>query len=409
MRARRALVGCVLAAILALLIALPSTASAIEIREGDTVSVARGEVLSDDLYAFGNTISIDGIVDGDVVAFGQVVYIGGDVTGSIISAAQTVRVDGTVDGSVRAAGATVDVDGIVDGDVLAGANQVNITGSVARDVAAGGQSVRITGTVGRNVLSGSESLVIEGTVGGDVEAQSNDVTVASQGSVEGDLDYWSESEAEIQGDVAGTATRHQPVARAERSPGPGPVPALFGVMLAWVQSFVGFIVLGLVMIFAIRQPAERGSRAVIARFWSSLGVGALVWFGTPMAAGFIFVIGLFFGLWWLSFVLLAVFWLLLLAGVVVGSLAVGRAILGKASKAGEPALGWSLVLGVVLVWMVAVVPVFGWLAAWAVMLAGTGALVLTWLGKDVAPVTPAVTAGSAPAPVAPPVVPPPAG
>lgn len=409
MRMNKALVGCVAIAILVLLVARPSTVSAIEIREGDNVSVERGEVISDDLYAFGNTISIDGIVVGDVVAFGQIVYIGGDVTGSVVSAAQTVRVDGTVDGSVRAAGATVDVDGIVDGDVLAGANQVSISGSVARDVAAGGQGVRVSGTVGRNLLVGSESLVIDGTVGGDVEAQTTDVTVGRQASIGGDLDYWSASEASVQGDVGGTATRHEPTVQADRRAGPGPVPALFAAMLAWVQAFVGFVVLGLVMVFAMRQPTERGSRAVVARFWPSLGVGTLVWFGAPMAAGFIFVAGLFFGVWWLSFVLLAVYWLLFLAGLTVGSLAVGRAIFGKASHAGEPALGWSLVLGLVLVWIVAVIPVLGWLAAWVVMLMGAGGLVLTWLGKDVAPVTPTAPAGSTATPVAPPPVAPPAG
>jgi len=403
LRTRFAMVA---ATLVVVALVVPTTALAIDIREGDTVTVARGEMVSDDLYAFGNTITIDGTVDGDVIAFGQIVVIGGDVRGSVMGAAQAFRIDGTVDGSVRAAGATVDLDGRVAGDFLAGANRISVAGDVARDLAAGGQSVRITGTVGRNVLVGAESLVIDGAVGGDVEAQTTRVSVGSQGSVGGDLDYWSEREADVQGNVTGTTTRHEPTVpeKEAASPAVGIVNGILGAMLAWVQSIVGFLLLGLVMVFAMRQPTDRGSRAAMVRVWPSLGIGVLVFFGTPMAAGFVFLVGLFIGAWWLSFVLLAVYWLLLLAGVVVGSLAVGRAILGRASSAGEPALAWSLLLGVVLVWVVAVIPVLGWLAAWAVMLVGTGALVLTWMGKDARP---EVAAVAAPGPVAPPPVTPP--
>jgi hypothetical protein len=161
--------------------------------------------------------------------------------------------------------------------------------------------------------------------------------------------------------------------------------------------------LGLLMIFALRSPTARGSRAAQVRVWPSIGVGLVVFFGTPMAATFVFVVGLFLGAWWLAFVLLAVYWLLLVAGVVIGSVAVGRAILSGASKAGEPSLVWSLLLGVLLVWVVGLIPVFGWLAAWVVMLAGAGALVLVWLGKDAPPARVEV---GAPVPVAPPVAPP---
>jgi len=110
-----------------------------------------------------------------------------------------------------------------------------------------------------------------------------------------------------------------------------------------------------------------------------------VFFVTPMAAGFVFVVGLFVGAWWLTFVLLAVYWLLMLAGLIIGSLAVGRAILAKASAGGEPALAWSLLLGLAIVWVVAAIPFLGWLFAWAVMLVGSGALVLLWMGKDKPP------------------------
>ena len=392
MSGRSRLVLCVVAGALAGALALPAAASAIDRREGNTVVVASGETVSDDLYAFGNTITIDGIVDGDVVAFGQMVLINGTVRGSVLTAAQSVRIDGTVDGSVRAAGQLVDVNGIVAGDVLAGASQVTVGGDVNRDVAAGAQNVIIDGTVGRNLMTGSNSLTISGDVGGNVEAESTDVKVTRQGTVDGDLDYWSADKAVVVGEVSGTTTRHDPPTdgrdNSRSGGGSGILAVVLGGILAWIQSLIGLLVLGLVMVFALRRPMSGGSRAVADRLGVSLGVGALVFFTTPMVGGFIFVAGLFIGAWWLAFVLFAVYWLLLLAGLIVGVLSVGRAILSRASSTGEPALAWSLLLGLVLVWLVAAVPLLGWLAAWLVMIAGTGGLVLLWMGKTEAPVKP---------------------
>ena len=101
MSGRSRLVLCVVAGALAGALALPAAASAIDRREGNTVVVASGETVSDDLYAFGNTITIDGTVDGDVVAFGQMVLINGDCSG-LCAHGGAVRADRRHRGRVRA-------------------------------------------------------------------------------------------------------------------------------------------------------------------------------------------------------------------------------------------------------------------------------------------------------------------
>lgn len=367
-------------------LAMPVSAMAMTVRQGESVGVAKGETLADDLYAFGNTVTIDGTVDGDVVAFAQVVVVNGHVSGSVISAAQTVRIDGTVGGSVRAGGSTVDVGGTVDGDVLAGANQVTVSGEVKRDVAAGAQTVSITDMVGRNLMAGSESLTIAGKVGGNVSAQSNTVTVAKDGSVAGDLEYWSDEDASVQGSVAGKTSRHEPQKKAQGPTGAaGMASTVLDAVVGWVKSLLGFLLLGLLMVYALRRPTERGSLVVLERAWPSFGVGALVFFSAPMAFIFVFVVGLFFGAWWLAFVLMAAYWLLLLAGVIVGGLAVGRAILRRFVAGGEPSLTISLLAGLTLVWLVGAIPFLGAVVGWVVMVLGTGALVLLWMGKGDAP------------------------
>jgi cytoskeletal protein CcmA (bactofilin family) len=387
---------------LAFVLVAPVTATAMTIRQGDTVSIPGGETIADDVYAFGNTVTIDGTVDGDVVAFGQVVVISGQVGGSVIAAAQTVRIDGTVDGSVRAAGQMVDVSGQVAGDVLAGANQVGIGGTVNRDLVAGAKNVGITGMVGRNVLVAGDTLVIDGDVGGNVQAQSTQVTVGSTGSVGGNLEYWSAQPAVVQGDVSGATSRHEPQKNQRDGGGAsGIASGILAAIIAWVQSFVGVVILGLLLVLLPRGPLQSGSQAALNRPWVSLGVGALVFFATPMVGVFVFGFGLFIGAWWLAFVLLAAYWLLLLLGVITGSLAIGRFLLRHASNGGEPILVWSLLLGLVLVWLVGAVPLLGAVAGWVVMTVGAGALVLAWMGKG-----DRVVVAAPAAPVMPPAQPP---
>lgn len=376
---------------LVLVIVAPATAMALTIRQGDAISVPQAETVNDDLYAFGNTVTIDGTVTGDVVAFAQIVVVKGNVSGSVLAAAQTVRIDGTVDGSVRAAGQLVDVNGQVGGDVLAGANRVGVSGNVNRDLAAGAEMVGISGTVGRNVMAACNTLAIAGDVGGDVVARSETVRVSDSGSVAGNLEYWSTQQAVVQGSVSGATTRHEPP-RNQRTSGGGAgggiASAILAGLIAWVQSFVGVVILGLILVLLPRGPLQPSSQTALNRPWLSLGIGALVFFATPMVGVFIFGLGLFIGAWWLAFVLLAAYWLLFLLGVIVGSLAIGRYLLRHASQGGEPHMAWSLLLGLVLVWLVGAVPFAGAMVWWAVMAAGGGALLLAWMGKSERPVAP---------------------
>ena len=75
-------------------VALGISASAAEYRTGKHVKVAAEETIKDDLYAFGETITIDGIVEGDLIAFAKDIIINGEVRGDLIGAGQTIEATG---------------------------------------------------------------------------------------------------------------------------------------------------------------------------------------------------------------------------------------------------------------------------------------------------------------------------
>ena len=67
--------GSIAAATALLLGAAPADAA--EVRQGDVVLVASGETIHDDLYAFGQTVTVRGAVEGAVFAAGSNVVLGG--------------------------------------------------------------------------------------------------------------------------------------------------------------------------------------------------------------------------------------------------------------------------------------------------------------------------------------------
>ena len=98
---RRRAFAAVAAALLAVVVALPSIGHAFEIRRSEgLVTVAADETIDDTLLAMGKTVSIDGNINGDLLAFGQEVTVRGNVTGNLVTGAQTITIEGTVGGSV---------------------------------------------------------------------------------------------------------------------------------------------------------------------------------------------------------------------------------------------------------------------------------------------------------------------
>jgi cytoskeletal protein CcmA (bactofilin family) len=374
------LLACVVAAL-----AVPGHALAFQQLSGTNVIVS--QPVSDDLFLFGTHVEVSAPVDGDVFAFGQTVLISGDVSGTVVASGQIVRVTGTVSNSVRAAGQDIQIGGSVLKDLMAAGATVRVTGggSVGRDAVVGGQTILLGGDVGRNVLVGANSLTIASKIGGDVTADVTDLTVTDAGSIAGNLDYTSAQQANVQGQVAGTTTRHEPPTTNRREPNPA-VRTFFGVV-GWIRGLVGMFLFGIAAVLLSRGRLTVASDTLLERPWPSLGIGFAALLGVWPVATIVFLLGLLVGGWWISFVLIAAVWLLALVGLVVGSLALGKVLLGWMHAQLHPIL--TLGLGLLVIWAVGAVPFVGWLLGFAGLAFGTGAILLALYLRPARPGLPA--------------------
>ncbi len=262
----------------ALALSVPATALAAEVRSGDTVTIGPNDVVSDDLYIFGNNLMIQGTVHGDVIAAGSNVTIAGHVTGSVMAAGSTLVVSGPVDGTVRLAGNLLTVSAPVRGDVLMAGSimTVNAPGSVGRDVLAGGNAINLQAPVGRNVSVGGNTLTVDSTIDGDVNANVTDLVLGNSAVVQGPVSYVSNHDAAVApGARVPSAIQRTPPAVQPASPW-----VVGGIdTLALIRGFIGLAALGILLVLAFPRAAATTSRrpstaghlawASVSRSWSA--------------------------------------------------------------------------------------------------------------------------------------------
>jgi hypothetical protein len=197
---------------------------AAEFRSGEKVKIASGETIDDDLYVFGQEVVIEGNIDGDLLVWAQQVTIRGAVSGSVMAAGQTIVIDGQT-GSARIAGQVLQVGSKakLTGDLIAAGMSLECEkeSEVTGDAIFAGYQALFAGKVGSDVRGAMDRCRVEGAIGGDVKLEvggdkhgpsattfgpappvpmpnlPGGLTVAASASIDGDLNYQSSQDAEI--------------------------------------------------------------------------------------------------------------------------------------------------------------------------------------------------------------------
>jgi cytoskeletal protein CcmA (bactofilin family) len=417
---------------------LASPARAFDHRSGESIVIPAGEVVEDDLYLFGNTITIDGTVKGDVVAFGSTITIGqtGIVEEDLIAAGQSVSVNGQVQDDARIAGAVllVDSSGMIGDDLIsAGFSLEARAGSqISKDVVfAGGQAI-LAGDIGGDVMVAANSLDIQGSIAGNVNAElgsSEDMpkfspftripnmpqvpsvpgglTVRAGAQIGGDLNYSSVQQSSIPAGTVAGDTQHQvpelPEAKAEVKVETKPEDG-FTRVSRWffsnLRGFLALLVVGLLMVWLVPGFVNNGVAALRAKPWPSLGwgfVSLIAFFLVLMALiavvvmlaivlgiitlGELVGMTLWAGFLAMSAFLFAVVFAITYISKIIVSFLVGRWLVSqiKPEWAEKPWL--PVIVGVILYAILASIPWLGSLFAFVVILFGLGALWLLGLAR----------------------------
>ncbi|MBM3134449.1 MAG: hypothetical protein FJZ89_04005 [Chloroflexi bacterium] len=373
-------------ALLCLMLTAPA-AWAGEFKGGSSVTVGRDQVINDDFYAAGGTITIDGTINGDVIATGGTMVINGNVNGNVIAAGGQLTIAGKVAQSVRMAGGVLAVNGQVGRDVvLAGANAtIGSQAVIGGDVVLGAGTANVGGSIGKRFLGGGGDVTFDAVTKGNVEVSAENLTIAPAAKIGGNLIYTTARElpATVKSQVTGDMIHRLPEVQAgERGRlvvrGPSLFDVFVGKLLGWLRAFL----LGAALLLLWPKRTSAVTAMLQARPWWSLGWGVLLLLLTPLAILIVCltVIGLPIGL-----IGLALYLAMLYASQIFVGLWLGRWVLAWLQRTAKwtqvPGFDfWALAIGLAIIWIVRALPIPLWsvLLGLAIIFFGLGALWLTW-------------------------------
>jgi hypothetical protein len=374
---KRRAAGAAMLSVLLLVLALPQFGHALEIRRTQALTtLPAGETVEDTLLAVGETVSIDGNVNGDLLAFGRRVTVRGNVSGDVISGAETIDIQGTVGGNVFSGARAVTLaQARVRGNLYAGAREVGVgaDAEIMGNAVTAGDSLNITGNVGIDLRSFGRELVLRGNVQRNVEAYGATVTVLPPARVGGNLTAHVDDPASVNvtpGTVIGTVDTQvsERFGEARREPRNRylTVGYYVGQVIRLGTAFVTGLLL--LLLFPRLQTLSLASGAAALR---AGGIGLIAAVTMPVAAiiACVTVVGIPIG------IIVAVAWLLGLyfAKIVVAQL-IGRQLFQTRDGA-LPGFAATLFAGLVIVLIAVNLPWIGWLAGLVLTLVGLGLLV----------------------------------
>lgn len=349
-------------------LALPPAAGAAEVRKASNYVLTKEETLKNDLIVTGQTVRIDGNVEGDLISFTQKLTVNGHVTGDVIAFAQVIHIEGPVDGNVRAFSNLLWVNSTV------GRNVTGFVGTsefASRSKVDGGMilfsgDVTLEGRLSRDLLGFIGRTTLNGYMGGNMRLQGGHLSIGPSAEIAGKATYTGEHQPE----VSPQAKLSSPLKVEIKKHRPDYASPRFYLRLAllWGVAFLFGMLIALLMpgFFA---DVVRSSR----RYAVSLGVGAITLVACVVLA-VIAVLLLCLGLAGGVVVLLLFAPALYSAQVFVGTW-LGEQLLGPSTSTGN-VLG-RLALGLLVVRVVWLIPYLGWIIWLAVHLWGMGALALT--------------------------------
>ncbi len=358
---------------------LPVEAATV-MRSGSAVSVANDQVVSANFYAWGNTVTVSGDMEGDVVVAGGTVTINGNVADDVLVLGGTVTVSGDVSDDVRILGGEVIIEGSVAGNVTVFGGRLKLlsNATIAGDVVIYANDAMLEGVIGGQVLGSINNLRINGTVTGAVDVTVTNVVLGDRAKLESSLVYVSQNDIvrATNASVVGEITRNDPPTQTSQQDMYRVVAMMFLMVL--FGTLTTYLILRRRVTYFAEVITERP-------FWKAALVGFACLVTTPFVVAILMasVLGMLVAILILFMLIMLLIVTILLLPVTIGSLL--ALMLGR--HMAEAFLLWVLA-GVMTLVALTFLPFVGPLLLVTSIFMTLGTLVMLiarWLSKESTP------------------------
>jgi cytoskeletal protein CcmA (bactofilin family) len=360
-------------------LAWPVSALAFTAKAGDSINLAKGEVIDGNLYLAGANLNIEGKVTGDVICAGQTINITGTVLGDVICAGQTINVGGQVAGNLRVIGSSINLTGQVNKNANMAAASINTSASssIGWEMLFAASVAELKGNVAYDLTGVANAVTLAGQVGKDVKLRIDNqrggapgLKILSSAIIDGKLSYTDKQDAVIEqgAKIAGETTRNPAkIKQVDRR----------DIFFAWLWermiSLFTAIALGLLLVGLWPKGIQGIKEQLLKHYGQSFGWGFVALFLTPVAMLILLVslVGL-----WLSLILFMAWFISLWLAKVLVMISVGVYLAERFAKKYAHKPMATMLGGIIICWLIFSIPGLGAFLAFLATIFGLGAAVM---------------------------------
>ncbi|MCJ7828017.1 carbohydrate-binding domain-containing protein [Patescibacteria group bacterium] len=343
----------------------------------DMVSIGADEVIQDDLFISGGTITIRGVVEGDVYAAGGTIDIEGEIKGDVVVAGGSLTLSGIVEDDLWVTGGSIRVVSAQVGDSLLAAGgivEIDEETTVGGSLLLAGGTVSNHASVGRNFFAGGGMVLLNAPVGGEARLAGEQLSIGEKAVIKGDLIYEAQQDFNLSSQATVSGEIREVKLTSETKVVPPQMRQVVGGDWRGARSafrlwaFVSVLVVGLIFVALFPKPAARIGMTLSQEPFKAMLAGLLtvVLVGPAVLLMFLTVVGAPLGLITLSLLGVYLYLVKIFAALTIGEW------LKEAFKNKKMSQYASFSLGLLTYSVVTMVPVIGILARVLAGLVGLG-------------------------------------
>lgn len=321
--------------------------------------------MKDDVYLAGSNIEISGPVEGDVIAVGSNVIISSEIKGNLRVIAKTVIIKGKIGKNVTIAGAVV---------------TITPEAEINQSLIVAGSNVEINGKIGKNIYAAAINISINSEILGSAYLKidpEGSLILYPQANISGNLEYTATKTAEIKGGAKiGLKEKFTQWQIEQRSPLRNRFNLIF--LTWWLAGFFGALVVGLILVILFKDYTLKVQKQIDKNILLTMAKGLIYLIVAPIALIIlaITIIGLP-----LALILGALYIILLYMVKIFVGIYIGEKAIRLFNKKLPIPLIWSMIAGLVIIYILFLLPFIGGLVKFVVVLWGLGVL-LEIIKKD---------------------------
>lgn len=312
----------------------------------------------------GNNVKLEDTINGDSAIAGNIIDMIGNIDGIGFIAGETVNVKGSLEYGFMA-GNNITVDGVISKNIYAAGNIITFTknASIGRDIFLAGNEVVLNGNLDRNISISATRVILEDnlTINGNIKINASSIVVKNGANIKGELSYNEDINKDISNNAnIGKITTY----KIEKD-------SSFDVK-DLLQSTLNMIIVFLVITIIIPKSLEKSENIYNEsnKYAKNIGIGALFLICVPLISLLLILsnIGVSLGI-----ILGLIYGICIYLSYIVSGFILGNLLLGKVMKLNTNKY-LSGIIGIVIIKIVSIIPIFGVLISILALLLGLGTI-----------------------------------